>query len=74
MIAKDTKFHCKFNHAPRTQIQKEISKYAAGNLIHLISVHIKLYFEETAGKTSSLNTRNATLAEALETSEEGQTL
>ena len=48
-------------------------KRQTGNLLYLMFVQGKLYFAETAGKTSSLASRNATVAESPDTTLVGQT-
>ena len=44
MLSKDTKFHCKFNHAPITQIQKQIVTERVLTLLDLVGWQIRLVF------------------------------
>ena len=36
VLSKDTKFYCKFNHAPTTQIQKQIITERVLTLLDLV--------------------------------------
>ena len=64
-----------FFMAEKTCKEKRKLNYVTGNgnLLHLISVRGKLYFAETASKTSSLDSWNATVAESTGTIISGQT-